>query len=1062
MADLAIGSAHGAVDSLLGRLTRLIEDEARLLSSVHSNVQYIKDEMESVYGFLLNFVDGDCTDLQMEVWTKQVREVARECQNCVDIYVHRQGPAAGIFKIDFNRKMMRMLHPSGLETPFGLLPTQHQLATKIKELKARAQEVSERRVRYGIRDPTPRARENQLQEVGGEDTNGKEDPRSLHLLGEEDECPAEIFEGDMKMLVSWLIEQETQTDMLVAKQWTGPEDEMPSQEIPVEEWTDSKPDSVSVAGTSWQGRNKRRLGLATVASKRWMLRSMSRRKILGLKEQPAQLEDKMRQQDFQLGCITGSRDKMPRQDFQLGCITGSRDKMPRKDFQLGFITGSRDKKLGPKVISIVQSGDANLNYAREVYEDSQIKDFFDFRCWVTVGETHVKWVFDDIFKSMASHKTGLGGWQQTKYLVVLDDVRDESLCRQIISRFPCTAAGGHSAVLVITHSSALARSCSPNIFPPLEPLAKFFFGKAGCLVENNPKNDTLKQVIWSILSKCAPDLLCLKAFLHVLYVNPMRNREELQSLCNDLTSDSPGNIRHILMFWYNNLPLHYKNCLIYLSIFPQNDGNIRRTSLVRRWAAENQITGRNGSAAQDEAERCFNVLLAKRFLLPRGIGAAGKVKSCRLNGLISKFIGDIAREEKFVDADLQPDFGRRISIHNRSQLQQVLGTLQASPRPSSCWNIRKHSTDTEDGQTLDDLTKFLERLPSFAGLGLLRVLDLEGFDGLKDYHVDNICEIFQLRYLNLRRTKITKLPKKIEYLQQLETLDIRETAVRSFAKKAVVLPMLKHMLAGYAQDPNEDIESFSTVCMPSEIDKATNLQILCHVDVSGKEDQLVEIGKLLELRKLGVVFRSNRNNFKHLLQAIERLNKSLLSLSLRVETTDGPEITDINAAEPTAFSPPKHLQSLNLCGIRGGLPSWIRVLNKLAKLTLRDTHLGEEDMVPLGELSGLRCLRLRHKSYVQTKLTLQKGTFKNLEFILIEGSDITDISFHENPKIEKLVWKFREMKSIHGINRLPRLNRVELIGNCNLTAIKKALSTHPNQPVVTHTGQEIHGAEEDE
>ncbi|KAE8778333.1 Disease resistance protein RPM1 [Hordeum vulgare] len=142
----------------------------------------------------------------------------------------------------------------------------------------------------------------------------------------------------------------------------------------------------------------------------------------------------------------------------------------------------------------------------------------------------------------------------------------------------------------------------------------------------------------------------------------------------------------------------------------------------------------------------------------------------------------------------------------------------------------------------------------FAGTSVLqersraaKVLDLEDFDGLKDHHVDNICEIFQLRYLNLRRTKITKLPKKIEYLQQLETLDIRETAVRSFATKAVVLPMLKNMLAGCTQHPNEDIESFSTVCMPRGIDKATNLQILCHVDVSGKEDRLTEIGSYCSL-----------------------------------------------------------------------------------------------------------------------------------------------------------------------------------------------------------------------
>ncbi|KAE8778332.1 Disease resistance protein RPM1 [Hordeum vulgare] len=119
-------------------------------------------------------------------------------------------------------------------------------------------------------------------------------------------------------------------------------------------------------------------------------------------------------------------------------------------------------------------------------------------------------------------------------------------------------------------------------------------------------------------------------------------------------------------------------------------------------------------------------------------------------------------------------------------------------------------------------------------------------------------------------------------------------------------------------------------------------------------------------------------------------------------------------------------------------------------------------MVPLAELSGLRCLRLRHKSYVQTKLTLEEGAFKSLEFILIEGADITDISFHVTPKIEKIVWNFREMKSIHGVSRLPRLKCLELIGNCDPTAIKEALSGHPNGPAVAHNGQEINGAGEDE
>ncbi|KAG8083765.1 hypothetical protein GUJ93_ZPchr0016g2589 [Zizania palustris] len=209
------------------------------------------------------------------------------------------------------------------------------------------------------------------------------------------------------------------------------------------------------------------------------------------------------------------------------------------------------------------------------------------------------------------------------------------------------------------------------------------------------------------------------------------------------------------------------------------------------------ITRRDGLAALDEAERCFDVLLAKRFVLESEIGASGKVKSCVVNGLISKFITKVAREENFVDADLQPDFAHRVSIRIRNQLQQILAQLQSSPRPnSSSWNICKNSIPREEDQPLDDLTLFLESLPVFSRLGLLKVLDLEGCDGLKEHHLENICKLFQLRYLNLRRSKITKLPKKIENLQQLETLDIRETAVSSFATKALVLPMLKHLLSG--------------------------------------------------------------------------------------------------------------------------------------------------------------------------------------------------------------------------------------------------------------------------
>ena len=77
-------------------------------------------------------------------------------------------------------------------------------------------------------------------------------------------------------------------------------------------------------------------------------------------------------------------------------------------------------------------------------------------------------------------------------------------------------------------------------------------------------------------------------------------------------------------------------------------------------------------------------------------------------------------------------------------------------------------------------------------------MDLDFCKHLKNRHLKIICNnLFMLKYLSIVSTGISGLPsREINKLQQLETLDIRQTKVPSSATKDLFLPKLKHLLAG--------------------------------------------------------------------------------------------------------------------------------------------------------------------------------------------------------------------------------------------------------------------------
>jgi hypothetical protein len=242
-------------------------------------------------------------------------------------------------------------------------------------------------------------------------------------------------------------------------------------------------------------------------------------------------------------------------------------------------------------------------------------------------------------------------------------------------------------------------------------------------------------------------------------------------------------------------------------------------------------------------------------------------------------------------------------------------------------------------------------------------------------------------------------------------------------------------------------ESFAAVSMPLGIQKMRNIEILSHVQVTNKDSELSGIAQLRKLRKLGVSLRGKNVKLSDLFSQIEESHKCLRSLSIRIVGAAGAE--EVLDDVPTL---PEFIESLNICGIPSGLVHSIKNHHQLAKITLSETYLTEDDLHILGNLGGLCTLRLQHGSYTGSELAFKKCEFRSLDYLLVEGEDITKIRFAIGaaPKLEWIVWTFATMGDLSGIDWLSRLKKLVLNGDCDLDPIKEALEGHPNNAILEH------------
>ncbi|TVU48809.1 hypothetical protein EJB05_00085, partial [Eragrostis curvula] len=371
------------------------------------------------------------------------------------------------------------------------------------------------------------------------------------------------------------------------------------------------------------------------------------------------------------------------------------------------------------------------------------------------------------------------------------------------------------AVIVTTGTTTTLKS-----YPQLDTLEYSFAGMCVDIVRQHTSQDNL-QIVRNILKECGQHEFCKDIFAQALKANPKRSSKELRKLHSTLQAtpkSRPSSIASkMFKFSYSDLPQGHKTCLLYLAIFLP-DHKIRRSTLVGRWVVEGLVTTEDWqwSSSVDEANKCFNCLIERKFVHPDDIGATGRAKTCKVDPMVHKFITKIAMKQRILEARLPPGLACHFSIFNDVRLRRT--------NAISDFLVKIH-----DSTQFCNL--FALRSSQFSKL---KVLDLEGcrcFDKHQCYLKDICRNIPMLKYLSLRGTDVTWLPNKINEIHELEVLDIRETEIPASETKKVLLLKLKRLLAGRTTDQSPSnsgstgmAKDFSSVQIPELIEKMKDVE----------------------------------------------------------------------------------------------------------------------------------------------------------------------------------------------------------------------------------------------
>ncbi|CAM0870087.1 unnamed protein product [Alopecurus aequalis] len=416
-----------------------------------------------------------------------------------------------------------------------------------------------------------------------------------------------------------------------------------------------------------------------------------------------------------------------------------------------------------------------------------------------------------------------------------------------------------------------------------------------------------------------------------------------------------GDVRNVLHLSYIYLPTQLKSCFLYCSLFPEGY-LFRRNRLARLWIAEGFIEERGASTLEKVAEGYMKELVRRNMLQLVQRNSFGRMKMFRMHDILRELAIDLCRndffgvtyEEDKCAGSLEKD-GRRLVVHKlQIDIQRSI---------SSVHQLRSITA-------LDKSMPSLTLLPLLCKMSTyMTVLELSGLPIVNIPYA--IGDLFNLRHLGLRKSKVKKLPKSIEKLSNLLTLDLSRSNIEELPSGIVKLRKLRHLFAQKFNYLNDRfLWSSSGVSIRSGLGNLTDLQTL--QSLVAQDESVRKLREVRQLRSLRL-FNVKRVYLESLCESLAQMH---FLTFLDVIASDENEVILLNALPP-------NLQKLRLRGCLNK-DTFQAVGQNLFSLHLNLSQLIEDPLASISMLPNLTDLVLTG-AYIGEKLVFLVDWFPNLK-----------------------------------------------------------------------------------